>query len=297
MDYKTALIPEMEKERARPVIQPWDTAHPEAKVEEDYLEVIGTSSHIIHLLFLGIDESVDRTIGIYRSDIIVIARLDLDKNTIKILSIPRDTYAFLPVRNDYDKIGHAYAYGSRKNLGPEASAEAIERFIGHRATMNYYFAIKMDPVPAIVNDLGGVELDVEVDMYDPDRQVELKKGQQIINGDQALLYLQWRDTPGGDIDRILRVQHFLSNLYGQLKSRGQVVEAMNIVLRYRDGIQTSFNTQQMLALAAYMKQLPEGAISYYTLAGRSKTLDGRSFWIPGDNEVLLNDFFSDSNPL
>ncbi|MBF7097346.1 LCP family protein [Alkalibacter mobilis] len=299
MDYKTALVPDQKTEEPENM----DSEEPEviqgqnSKVEDenDYLDAIGTpSSNKINILFLGIDESKDRNIGIYRSDIIVIARLDLDLNMVKIISIPRDTRAYLPIRDDYDKLGHAYAFGSREGMGPEASAEAVSKFVGDKP-IDYYFAIKMDPVPDIVNDIGGVDINVEVEMYDSARNVRITKGIQRIDGDQALLYLQWRSTPGGDIDRILRVQNFLASLYGQLKNDGQVIEAMKIVINYKEGTQTNLTSKQMLALAAYMKQLPEGAITYYTLSGRSKMIDGKSFWIPDDNTAVLEEFFADEN--
>ncbi|QSX09586.1 LCP family protein [Alkalibacter rhizosphaerae] len=293
LNYREVLVSERaDEQRYENIAGEGEDATDDPADAEDYRQAIGSETNVIHLLFLGIDESKDRTIGIYRSDIMVVARMDLDQNTVKILSIPRDTYVYLPVREEFDRVSSAYAYGSRNNAGPKAAMEAVEGFLEGPA-LDHYFAIKMDPVPAIVDDLGGLKLDVEVDMVDPDYDVELKKGEQTVDGKQALLYLQWRDTPGGDIDRVFRVQHFLASLYGQLKEKGQIVEAMRIALRYRDGIETDLSTKQLLALAAYMKQLPEGAISYFTLSGRSKTINGKSVWVPDDNEEVLGAFFSD----
>lgn len=298
-DYQNVLVTNPDNEiKPNPKESEADEKEPvqpiEPEDEDSYIENLNitSSSSVINLLILGIDASQDRTIGIYRSDVIVLARMDLENNNVKVLSIPRDTYAYLPVRNQKDKIGHAYAFGSREGRGPEASAEAIEEFIGD-IKVDYYFAIKMDPVPGIVDDIGGVKIDVDANMYDPDNGVEIKKGIQMINGDQALLYLQWRNTPGGDIDRILRVQNFFSSLYGQLRENNQMLEAARIVLKYRDGTETNMTSKHMIALATYFNQLPEGAVSYYTISGRSRMIDGRSLWIPDDNTEIIKEFLSD----
>ena len=55
---------------------------------------------------------------------LLIARIDMDTKEVKILSIPRDTYSYVPVENKKDKINHAYAYGSLKNKGVESEYES-----------------------------------------------------------------------------------------------------------------------------------------------------------------------------
>lgn len=294
LDYKEALIPKTSDAPTQIEEKDPPAEKEEVPKEEDPGEVMGGSESTIYLLLLGIDESEEREIGIYRSDIMVLASLNLETNQVKMLSIPRDTYAYLPVYGKNDKIGHAYAYGSREERGPQASVEAVEEFLNH-APIQFYFAIKMDPVPVIVDALGGIDLDVEVDMYDPDHDITLNRGRQVLNGAQALLYLQWRNSPGGDLARIRRVQYFLSSLYGQLKDQGKMVEAMSLLLRQKEGIETNLTPKQMLALAVYLKQLPQGRITYYTLQGHSEMILRRSVWIAENNEALLEEYFKNQS--
>ncbi len=299
-DYQNVLVPETEDEN--PARAPNDSPNDEKaeneeapkqeqslEDEDSYIDDLNTSSNTITLLMLGIDESEDRNIGIYRSDVIVIARMDLDNNWIKVLSIPRDTYAYLPVRDRMDKLGHAYAFGSLNGYGPQASAEALENFLGD-IKIDYYFAIKMDPVPGIVDDIGGVKVDVDVNMRDARRGIEINKGEQVLNGDEAMLYIQWRRTPRGDIDRILRVQNFTSSMYKQLRQNNQMVEAARIILNYRSGIETNLTSRHMIALATYFNQLPEGAVAYYTVSGRSRMINGTSYWIANENDEEIDEF-------
>jgi len=135
-----------------------------------------------------------------------------------------------------------------------------------------------------------VKVDVDVNMRDARRGIEINKGEQVLNGDEAMLYIQWRRTPRGDIDRILRVQNFTSSMYKQLRQNNQMVEAARIILNYRSGIETNLTSRHMIALATYFNQLPEGAVAYYTVSGRSRMINGTSYWIANENDEEIDEF-------
>jgi len=109
-----------------------------------YQTDLGKSSGSIYLLCLGIDKTAERErwLGTYRTDTIALVRIDLDKQRIKILSIPRDTYTFVPVENKNDKINHAYAFGSIQHKGVQASIDAVHCLLV-REVVNYYFLMDM----------------------------------------------------------------------------------------------------------------------------------------------------------
>ncbi|MGI6727969.1 MAG: LCP family protein [Anaerovoracaceae bacterium] len=155
----------------------------------------------------------------------------------------------------------------------------------------------MEPVPSIVDEIGGIKIDVDTKMYDPDYNISINKGIQEIDGRQAMLYLQWRNSSGGDIDRIKHVQNFISTLYKQQKNSGKIIETLKIILKYRDDIQTNFSNKQLLSFAVFINQLSDDLISYYTLSGSPKMIDGISYWIPEDNVEVLNEFFEVKNQL
>ena len=163
---------------------------------DDYMKDINAPSNIVTVLILGIDRSDVRTLGTYRSDINAVVRINLETNKIKIMNIPRDTYSFIPIENKKDKIAHAYAYGSAKNNGIQASIDAVNEFFG-QDIIDYYFVTDLDPVPKIVDGLGGVEVDVDSRIVDPDENITIEPGTQILDGKKAVAYLQWRHTPRG----------------------------------------------------------------------------------------------------
>ena len=89
-----------------------------------------------------------------RTDSIMLAQYDTAANSIKMLSIPRDTRLF--VGNRYQKINAAHAYvGEDGEIGgAEATCEAVTRLTG--IPINYYIGFTFDAVAHVVNDVGPV---------------------------------------------------------------------------------------------------------------------------------------------
>ncbi|MCX7842982.1 MAG: LCP family protein [Clostridia bacterium] len=306
-NYISALAPVAENNQACKVITKqeddsalnlnWEQKFSEQKTSsnehtEPKSEFVEVNKNSINILFLGIDrtEKRDRTLGTYRTDTIALANIDLETKKVKVLSIPRDTYAFVPVENKNDKINHAYAFGSITGNGPESAIEAINKFIKYDK-VDCYFALDMEPVPKIVDDLGGVELDVEIDMKT--HGANLSKGKQLLDGKKAFDYIHWRYSVDGDICRIKRQQKFLKAMYQKLKDDNKLTKAISIVLNYNKNIKTNLNLKQMLALCALANDIPNGSTDYYMVTGEAKYMNNLWYWVPDEvkTEKLLKLFF------
>lgn len=253
-----------------------------------------TTANLVNILFLGLDrtEERDATLGVYRTDSISLASINLDTLDIKVLSIPRDTYVYIPVKKKMDKINHAYVWGGSGEEGIKSSIETVNRFIKY-SDVDYYFCIDMEPVPDIVDELGGVEVEVDVDMKT--HGVNLSKGKQKLNGEQALQFIRWRYSSGGDIDRIKRQQALVSAMLSQIKESGKLIESISIVLKYNKYIKTNMDMKQMVALAKLWNELPEGtSVDYYVVMGEGKMIDQVWYMIPDEKvtDILLKEIFS-----
>lgn len=250
-------------------------------------------SNVINILTLGIDRTAerDKTLGIYRADTISVTRIDLDTKEVKVLCIPRDTYAFIPDKNKMDKINHSYAYGSIKGKAEEYTINSVNNFIKYSA-IDYYFAMDMEPVPEIVDSIGGVKLDVEIDMKT--HGANLSKGLQILDGKKAFDYIHWRYSGSGDIDRIKRQQKFAKAVFKQLKDSGKLVDCVKLVWNYRNNIKTNMTLKQMISLAVLANDVPEGIVEYSLIPGSGKYMNKISYWIPDKEKTdkILKEFFS-----
>lgn len=244
-----------------------------------------SNQNAVTLMFLGTDRTEERDdiLTDYRSDTIALVRMQLDTKTIKVLSIPRDTYTYVPIEKKKDKINHAYAYGSMQGTAVGSTAEAVQGLV-NGVPIDYYMVMDMEPIPNIVDDIGGVVLDVDCDMktYGAD----LNKGTQLCNGKQAFDYIHWRFSGQGDIDRIARQQKFFKALFIKQRDSGKLVETVEIVLKYKDSLNTNLSPIQMVALAKYFSKISEDDIKYQVIPGESQRINGISYWVPYPEETL-----------
>ncbi|TDM12413.1 LCP family protein [Macrococcus lamae] len=148
----------------------------------------------VSILFLGIDDSLSRRKGGQkvseaRTDAMILATFNRDKKQIRLISIPRDTLAYIPSVKYYDKITHAHAEG-----GPESSMYAVEHLFN--VPVDYYARVNMQAFVDIIDELGGIYFDVPFDMDEPTKndkgRIKVKEGYQLLNGDQALALVRSR---------------------------------------------------------------------------------------------------------
>lgn len=257
----------------------------------DYRADIGAEGNLVYILLLGIDRDDDReSMGVYRTDTIAVARLDLVNMNVRVLSIPRDTYTYVPVEGKSDKINHAYAFGSLQGNGPQESIKAVNNLLG-KPVVNNYFLMDMEPIPAIVDEIGGVKVNVDMDIKGWGT-TSIAKGEQILNGAQSDLYLRWRNSPGGDIDRIKHQQTFMGSLFKQQKDSGKLLETVQLVLENRDSIKTDLTLKQMIGLTRFSADLTGNSIEYSIIPGEAEMIKGISYWVMDEKEapMVINDF-------
>ena len=88
----------------------------------------------------------------YRSDSILLARVDVPQKQVVLVSIPRDTYTYIEGVGSA-KINAAHAYG-----GAAGAVDAIEDFAG--VEISHYAEINFEGFKDLVDALGGVEVEV-----------------------------------------------------------------------------------------------------------------------------------------
>lgn len=170
-----------------------DTMHKpiERKVSEKRTdEIVLEEREPFSVLMLGVDE---REGDKGRSDTIIVLTVNPNLNSIKMLSIPRDTRTEIVGRDELDKINHAYAFG-----GVEMSINTVEKFLD--IPIDYYVKINMDGFKDIVNAVGGITIDNPFAFSD--YGYDFKEGSIDLDGDEALVFVRMRkQDPSGDFGR------------------------------------------------------------------------------------------------
>ncbi|MGN4444671.1 LCP family protein [Bacillus cereus group sp. MYBK79-1] len=213
----------------------------------------------VSVLIMGVDESDVRGKEYgeaIRTDALLLATFNKDSKTVKLLSIPRDTYTYIPVEKKKDKITHAHAYGSTKNGkdgGPQASIDAVEKLLN--VPVDYFVKFNFKSFMKIVDDLGGIEVDVPVEFTEQDSNdnaeaIHLKKGVQTLNSEEALALARTRHIDS-DAMRGQRQQLVIEAILHKLTSVGSVTKVGNIIDDINGQFVTNLTFDDMLSFYKY----------------------------------------------
>merc|ERR1712054_6705 len=181
------------------------------------------------------------------SDTMVLVRFDPLSKKLRVLSIPRDTQA--SIRYELRKINEANYYG-----GPALAAESVSKLLGG-VEIDRYVRVNIQGVEKFIDALGGVDMYVPKDMKYTDHSqhlyIDLKEGEQHLDGEKAVAFLRFRYDRYGDIGRVQRQQMFMRALVEQaLKPQTllRIPEVLSIVSAYID---TNLTVEELLALSGF----------------------------------------------
>ncbi len=187
-----------------------------------------------------------------RSDVLMVASLDLASGKVSILSIPRDTRVDLPGRRRPEKINAAHSIG-----GIPYTRDTVEDFLG--VSVDNHVVIKQEAIKAVVDALGGLTVKVDHDMdYDDNwgqLHIHLKEGVHKLNGEQIVGFMRFRHDAEGDFGRIKRQQQVIQALAEEMKRPDIVLKARPVLEAIREYIQTDLSWEQQLALAEIFRKV------------------------------------------
>lgn len=180
----------------------------------------------INILVIGSDNRGKGAGGL--SDTMMLLRLDFKRSFISQLSFPRDLYVQIP-GHGADKINAAYGTG-----GVKRAIETVKQLTGE--DIQYFFNVDFNAFRRLVNNAGGVFLDVDRHYFNDNRsagenfeQLNIRPGYQRLKGADALDYVRYRHFDS-DYARIARQQLFLAELKRTTRSaRGldNIVDAVH----------------------------------------------------------------------
>jgi LCP family protein required for cell wall assembly len=174
----------------------------------------------INILLLGMGGEGHS--GKYLTDTIILASVNPVTYQTALISIPRDLYIKIPEKNIYTKINAVYAYAINSGQSPAQAIQSVKETIREITGQNidYYITADFNGFEQVINDLGGIDIEVPDDIYDnrypgPNfsyETFEIKKGFHHLDGQTALKYARVRHTAGGDFSRAQRQQDIMSSV-------------------------------------------------------------------------------------
>ncbi|WP_210367186.1 LCP family protein [Bacillus sp. REN3] len=225
-------------------------------------EPVYISSDPFSVLLLGIENYTDEN-DHGRSDTIMLATFNPDKQTMKLVSIPRDTLVSIPEYKE-DKINHAYSIG-----GKEMVIETVEGFLD--IPIDYYVTVNFKGFTNIVDTLGGVTVDVPFDFNDINRNWDrfyFYEGTQKLSGEEALVYARMRkQDPRGDFGRNERQRQIVTGVIDQLSSPKTLLKIDDIASEIGNNIETNMRVKEALAFRKKYPDFNSSAIEQLELKG------------------------------
>lgn len=220
----------------------------------------------VNALLIGVDVSLDnrrRVMPISRSDTLMLVSFDPLRNRISALSIPRDTRVMIPGVGE-NKVNATYAFG-----GPGLTVRTVSQFLG--VPIHYYVKLGPQSFARIIDAIGGVEIDVEKDMKYTDRwaglYINLKKGRQLLMGEQAMHYARFRHDAQGDLGRVERQQKVMLALFSKLRSPTTVLSAPQLLRAFAENTQTNLTFNELITLGVFTARLSSADLKFATLPG------------------------------
>ena len=238
------------------------------------------------VLILGVSEDITSKL----TDTIIVASYNPKTQKATLLSVPRDTYIGKNKNkaNTYDKINALY------QKSPEKTLEAINELTG--LNIKYYVVINNNALVELVDKIGGVEFDVPIKMKYTDTSqklyINLEKGFQRLNGDQAEQLVRFRKNDNGtsypseygdnDNGRMRTQREFLKAVAKQTLQVKNVTKIKSLMDIFKRNVTT--NITDWNTVSAYIPY----AIEFDTENIRTET-------IPGENDKYNNLWFFVAN--
>lgn len=233
----------------------------------------------INFLVLGSDSRssggnpTDWQYGGQRSDVMMLVQISGDRQSVNVMSIPRDSW--VPIEGYGDaKINAAFSYG-----GAELAISTLQNLTGVK--INHFAIVDFASFSELTDALGGVT-------------ITTASGTKRMSGAQALTFVRERHSlPRGDFDRVRRQQAWIKAILTEVFSQGvltspaKVASLINIVLKY-SAVDQGINFDYMAGLALQLKSLRPAGVQFLTApyTGTGRSPDGKQSIVVLDHAKL-----------
>ncbi|MFD2044495.1 LCP family protein [Ornithinibacillus salinisoli] len=239
----------------------------------------------VSILIIGVDENNHRgNSENARSDALLLATLNKKDKSVKLLSIPRDSYVYIPEVGYEDKITHAHAFG-----GPQATIETVENLLD--IPVDYFVKMNFHAFVDVVDAINGINVDVPYEFYESDsndkkNSIHLLAGEQTLNGEEALALARTRKLDN-DIERGKRQMDIVKSVAKKATSVSSVLKFDDVIEAVGSNMTTNLSFNEMKSFISYATSGSELNIDSFSLEGQDYQPAGTYYWQL--DEIALNE--------
>lgn len=197
--------------------------------------------HYVNIVLLGSDKRPRS--GAWRTDSMIIVSVDTANNVVRLLSLPRDLWVYIP-DHGYDRINTADLWGelAQKGTGPNRVKETIYHNLG--ISIRYFIRVDFQGFMQIIDAVGGIDVDVDCPLPD----INLSSGLHHMTGEESLRYARSRYSTN-DFDRGRRQRKVLLALWDQSLTLNIIPKLPELWWSMANSFQTDLSLDQVINLA------------------------------------------------
>ncbi len=201
---------------------------------------------VINILLLGDDGRTQEDTG--RTDSMMILSYNQKLNTVKIVSLLRDTWIYIPGRENWNRLNTAYRFG-----GIGLAINTINT--NFDMDIQYYMLVHFDDITAITDSVGGIDLELD------EREVEylnaysgspniLEEGSGVrhLDGLQVFRHCRNRSLGNGDWTRTERQRAVMRAFYHRAAAEKDATALAALMYSLMSYVETNMKPWQMISL-------------------------------------------------
>lgn len=271
---------------------------------DEITEALDMLDGIRNILLLGVDSRTGKIEG--RTDTMILLTVDIENKVIKLTSFLRDLYVEIPGYKN-NRLNSAYVFGGFPLL-----QKTFEKNFGVKP--DAYVAVNLSGLAQIIDELGGVYVDVDAKKIDRinaviywyNKQVLnlnnltngyiTKGGYQKLSGKQAEAWARYRYSES-DYQRSQRQRQLISIIFDEIKTMS-VKELISFALENAKLIETNLTISEIVSLAPAVLAMGDAEIQEFRIpidnGSTSQKISGMSVLVPDrkKNANALKEFLT-----
>ena len=234
------------------------------------------------------------------TDTLILVSYDVANDQVNMVSIPRDM--IVNVSWSTKKINSVYNAKESNGGGIEGLKAQVGYLTG--VVPDFYVIIEWEAVGELVEAVGGVEFDVPRNMnYDDpyqDLHIHLKKGVQVLNGEEAMAMLRYRhdnDTRYGygDTGRAETQREFLKAMAKEVLQLGNITKIGEFVRIFMEHVKTDLELGDLMWFASQAMDVNVSEMESFTLPYEDVQIYRGAYYfmpVPGETVTMMNEYFN-----
>ena len=224
------------------------------------------------------------------TDVMMLINLNLKNNTVTMMQLPRDT--FITLNSTPRKLNSVYSIYYNNSNASDTEGRIRDGMEGLCKVLcdnlaiqiDYYANLNLEALGNIVDAIGGVDMYVPYDLKysDPlqNLYINIREGQQTLNGDQAQQFVRYRSGYiQADIARQDAQKMFITAFINSFKNKVSITNISPIISTIMDNLTHSLSLNDCVYFAKEAYKIDFSNITMLSAPGTTYTYNGTSYVI------------------